>query len=33
LDLFCRTKTENTLIIETNDFLNAKASFNLTYNI
>lgn len=33
LDIFCNSKTENTLIIESKDFINAKATYNLTYTI
>jgi hypothetical protein len=33
LDLFCSSKTENTLVIESKDFINAKATYNLTYTI
>jgi hypothetical protein len=33
LDLFCGLKTENTLVIESKDFIYAKATYNLTYTI
>ena len=33
LDLFCSSKSGNTLVIESNDFISAKATYNLTYTI
>lgn len=33
LDLFCSSKSDNTLVIESKDFINANATYNLTYTI
>ena len=33
LDLFCNQKTDNILVIESKDFIEAKAAYNLTYTI
>ncbi len=33
LDIFCSSKNENIIIIESKDFIDAKATYNFTYTI